>query len=586
MMAFHYASTWYLLIPFALLTGLYAWSRWRRLRDLARLGDWRLVKELVPIDALRRRRKKDALALLGLFILILSAAGPQFGSTLKEVRQRGVDVFIAMDTSRSMLAEDVPPSRLDRAKRGLGELIEKLSGNRIGIIAFAKQAVIQCPLTVDTDAARMFLEILDEKTVPLQGTSLGDAIRLALQSFPKDDKSGRAIVLLTDGEDHKSDPLGAAKEAKAAGVAVFTIGIGTSKGEVIKDRDEQGKTIAFHKYEGEMVLSKLDDALLNEIALITGGRYYRASSTDSEIDEIASALNGFEKKEFASKIYERLQERYQVFLLIAFLLLLIEFFFAENPGQMRRIANWLSEAHIRIKNSRKKTAVVAAVLFLAVPNAARADYKDHVRKGNKLIQKGDMEGARAQFQSARIDLPEAAFLPYNIAATYYLEGNMEEAKKQYEQALSMTTDSALKSKINYNLGHLLFNMGESDKAVEAFKQTLKLDPTDMDAKYNIEYIKAGKRPKNPPPQQQKNKSGSGEKDDKEQGQKDEGQAGDRQQDDQKQAQPKPGDLSKENAERILQMMQDQESEKMRNAQLAKPGFGKPKDRDNQGGEDW
>ncbi len=585
-MNFHYSESFYLLIPFAIVIGLFLWSRWQRLRELARLGDWRLVKQLVPIAAIKRRRNKDLIALVVLFLVILAAAGPQFGSKLKEVKQRGVDVFIAMDTSRSMLAEDVPPTRLERAKRALGVLIDKLQGNRIGIIAFAKRAVIQCPLTSDTDAARMFLEVLDDKAVPEQGTSIGDAIRLALESFPKDDKSGRAIVLLTDGEDHSSDPTGAAKEAKKQGVVLFTIGIGTSKGEVIKDRDENGKVVSFHKYNGEMVMSRMDDGLLNEIATLTNGRYYRASSTDAEIDEIADALNGFDKKEFASKIYERLQERYQIVLLLALLLLLIEFFFAENPGQGGRVYRFLNQSVHLIPKRRQTAASIVAVL-LVFPAIVHADYKDHVREGNKLLRKGKPTEARAAFEQARIDLPEAPFLPYNIAATYYLEGNFDEAKKQYELASSLTQNPALKSKIAYNMGHLLFNSGQSAQAIEKFKECLKLNPKDVDAKYNIEYIQAGKKPKNPPPQQQK-KDGKGG--DKQQQQGKEGQKGseeNKQDSNSNGDQKKPGDMSKENAERVLQMMKDQESEKMRDAQIPKVGLKKPKDKkDEQGGEDW
>ncbi len=409
MIAFHFIESFYLLLPFAALIALFMWSRWQRIRDLQHLGDWRLVKQLVSIPSLQRRRRKDLFFLIALAIVILSAAGPQFGSSLKEVKHRGVDVFIAMDVSRSMLAEDVPPTRIDRAKRGLGLLINKLEGNRIGIIAFAKRAVVQCPLTVDTDAARMFLELLDDKTIPEQGTSIGDAIRLGLDSFPKDEKTGRAIVLLTDGEDHKSDPVGAAKQAKEAGVVLFTIGIGTTKGEVIKDRDDQGKIVEFHKHEGEMVLSKLDDGLLNQIATLTGGDYYRSSSTDKEIDEIADQLNGFEKKEFASKIYERLQERYQWFLVLGLLLLLIEFFFGENPGQLARLAEALNKLPTKLR-SLKKPATATLLALLLVPINAQADYRDHVRKGNKLVKKNDFAGARAELEKARNYLPQAPFL--------------------------------------------------------------------------------------------------------------------------------------------------------------------------------
>lgn len=592
MIHFHYPLAFYLLIPFAMLAGLYVWSRWKRLRDLHRLGDWRLVKELVPIDAILRRRLKDRLALIGLFLAIFAAAGIQWGAKLKEVKQRGVDVFIALDTSRSMLAEDVVPTRLDKAKRSLGLLIDKLAGNRIGIIAFAKRSLIQCPLTVDTDAARMFLEILDQNTIPEQGTSLGDAIRTALAGFSKDDKTGRAIVLLTDGEDHSSDPMGAAKEAKEAGVVIFTIGIGTPKGEVIKDRDESGKITEFHKFKGEMVMSRLDDGLLTEMATLTGGRYYRASSTDKEIDEISEILSEYDKKDFSAKIFEQLQERYQIFLLIAILILIFEFFFAERPGQWGRVIEGTQKGIETLQQKRK--APVSALLFLSAilaASVASADVKSHVRAGNKLLKKGDIAGARAEFESAQIDAPEAPYLPYNIAATYLMEGNFDEAKRQYERAAGMTTNVDLKSKVAYNLGHVYFYSGDREKAIEKFKECLKLNPNDMDAKYNIEYLKAGKNPKSPPPQQKPSPGKNDQKkegdQDKNQDNKGEGQKEGEKDGQQKENQPKPGELSKENAERILQMMNDQEKEKLKNGQAQKVGvYGKKDKKEADTGEDW
>ena len=175
-----------------------------------------MLQRLLPVESLLRRRWKDRITLVALALVAFAAAGPQFGANMKEVKQRGVDVFICIDTSRSMLSEDVAPSRLEQAKRSLGLLIKKIEGNRIGIIAFAKFALIECPLTVDNDAARMFLDIIDQNTVPEQGTAIGDAIRLAIKSFPKDEKTGRALVLLTDGEDHRSDPVEAAQLAKDA----------------------------------------------------------------------------------------------------------------------------------------------------------------------------------------------------------------------------------------------------------------------------------------------------------------------------------------------------------------------------------
>lgn len=569
-MGFHYPVFFMLYVLFAVAIAFTMWSRWKRRRDLRALGEWRLLKKLIDSGSLIRRKRKEVLGLVGLAILIFSTTGPQFGTNLKEVKQRGVDVFIALDTSRSMLAEDISPSRLEKAKRSLGLLVRNLAGNRTGIIAFAKEAIVQCPLTIDTDAAQMFLEILDTNTIPLQGTSIGDAIRLALTSFPKEDKTGRAIVLLTDGEDHQSDPIGAAKEAKEAGVVIFTIGIGTPKGEVIKNRNDQGQITEFHKYKGEMVVSRLDDASLTKIAEITGGKYFRASSSDMEIDEIGSILNEFDKKEFATKTYERLQERYQFFVLLAFILLLVEFFYGEKSNQWLRIKSVLNA---------KFFSILTLALLWNYP--AQADIKNHIRRGNDFLKKNDFAAARAEFESARIDAPEEPILPYNIGTVYYLEGNLEEAKKTYEQALSLAKHPQIKALINYNLGHLLFAMNEREQAIEKFKDCLRNNPADVDAKYNIEYIKAGHQP---PPQPQKQPN----KDDKGQGQEkkeqsanvDEGNEG-------KDQQKKEGDLSKENAEQILQMLQSQESEKIKSSKpvhAVQPK--KNKNNDKAIGEDW
>jgi Ca-activated chloride channel family protein len=572
-MYFHYIQSAWLVIALAMVAVLYAWSNWNRRRELARLGEWRLVKALLSVEALQRRKTKDLLALAGLVFIFFAALGPQFGTKLKEVKQKGVDVFIAVDTSRSMLAEDVAPSRLERAKRALSFLISKLEGNRIGLIAFAKYAVLQCPLTVDTDAARMYLDVLDENTVPAQGTAIGDAIRLAVQTFPKDEKTGKAVVLLTDGEDHRSDPDGAAALAKENGVVIFTIGIGTPQGDVIKKKDENGKVIEFLKHDGEMVMSRMDDALLSKISALTGGRFYRASSTDQEIDEIAQILNDFDKKEFSSKIFEQHEERYQPFALIGLLLLLLDFFFAEKPRQFARI---------KTKTAALKLKWMAVAFLLLLPHSLFGAAKEHIIEGNKLLKKGDLKGARMEFESAQIDAPEEAFIPYNIATTYLLEGNFDEAKRLYAQADGMTKNPDLKAKIAYNLGHVSFYEGNRPEAINHFKECLKLTPNDLDAKYNIEYIRAGKTPKEPPPQSQNKdqKNGGGDSKDKKQGDdKKNDPSQQKNQSDQKQSD------AKENAERVLQMMEEQEKEKMKNAKPVQMGESKP-DKKNESTEDW
>lgn len=457
MMAFRHPEAFFSLIPFALIVALYAWSRWKRRRELTALGDWRLLADLLPLDALKRRRIKDRITLTAGLVLIFAAAGPQFGSRLKEVKQRGVDVFIAIDTSRSMLAEDVPPTRLDRARRSLSLLVNKLEGNRVGVVAFARRAVMQCPLTVDTSAARLLLETVNQNTVPEQGTAIGSAIRLALDRFPKDTKSGRAIVLLTDGEDHQSDPMGAAKLAKEQGVVVFTIGIGTSKGEVIKNRDAEGKVTEFHKHKGEMVVTHLDDAMLTKIAELTRGAYFRSTSTDAEIDEIAEILNGFEKRELSAKVFDRLQERYAPFVLIVLFLLFFEFFFPETPGQRGRLKAGLNKL-------RPTRAAAAALLALLLATPAQADIRNQVRAGNRLVKAGDYEAAAKEFESAQIDDPENPLLAFNLGTVALLRGNADEALRHFERADSLTKDPELRARIAYNAGHVLFQDGKSRRS--------------------------------------------------------------------------------------------------------------------------
>jgi len=580
--AFRHPTAFFLLAPFALLVALYAWSRLRRRRELKALGDWRLLAELVPLDGLKRRRHKDRLALAAAAVLVLAATGPQFGSRLKEVKQRGMDVFIALDVSRSMLAEDVPPSRLERAKQSLSLLVGKLEGNRVGVIAFARRAVMQCPLTVDTGAARLLLETVSTHTVPEQGTAVGSAIRLGISRFPEKTQSGRAIVLLTDGEDHSSDPLGAAKEAKAKGVVVFTIGIGTSKGEVIKNRDADGKVTEFLKHNGEMVISRLDDALLTKVAEISGGAYFRSTSTDQEIDEIAEILNGFEKRELNTKVFERLQERYVPFTLFGLFLLILEFFFAETPGQRRRVLTGLRKVRFR---RPARTAVTAAALLLVCAASVHADVRSLVREGNRLVKKGDLEGAAKQFESAQIDDPENPWLAFNLATVAHLRGDDEEAVKLFERAAALAKDPALRGRIAYNAGHAYFQMGQSPEAIEKFKEALRLDPRDMDAKYNLEYARSGKKPreqkpkdsKSPPPSPGPTPSEKPSGDKKEQAK-----ASPSPQPSESPT-PKPGELSKEDAERILQMTQDEESEKLKARPIRPLGS---KESPAASGEEW
>ena len=277
------------------------------------------------------QKTKAVLLVFALFFIIFSLARPQFGSKLVEVKQKASDVVIAVDVSKSMLAEDIKPSRLDKAKSMLSMLINQLGGNRVGIIAFAGVAFWQCPLTLDISSANLFLEIMDTNLIPLPGTSIGSAIRLAAKGLSTSAPGTKAIVLLTDGEDHDSDPLGAAALAQSQGIKIFTIGFGSPNGEPIPLKDENGKFAGYKKNKkGEVVMSKMDESLLTKMAIETGGEYFRADGGNIDITLLLDKLNGLEKKQASSRLNRQLEDRYQYFLFIGLLLLLIEYFLPET----------------------------------------------------------------------------------------------------------------------------------------------------------------------------------------------------------------------------------------------------------------
>jgi Ca-activated chloride channel family protein len=285
------------------------------------------MEKLTASVNLQRRRLKMFLVVTSTIFLIVTLAGPQIGTKMVQVHRRGLDIIIAIDTSLSMQAQDIKPNRLKKAKMELTDFIDKLNGDRIGIIAFAGKAFLECPLTLDYNAAKMFLGMINKNTIPFSGTSIGDAIRLAIKSFSRKERKHKVLILLTDGEDHRSRPLDAATEAKKEGIRIYTIGIGTPDGEPIPIYDKNGNISDYKKdKKGATVMSKLDEMTLQNISLYTDGKYYHASASGIEVDRIYKDISGMEKKELKSRLYSQYEDRFQYFLLIAIVLLLWEMF--------------------------------------------------------------------------------------------------------------------------------------------------------------------------------------------------------------------------------------------------------------------
>jgi Ca-activated chloride channel family protein len=326
----------YFIVP--LLVLFLWWSVRARRKAVARFGDPTLVEKLSRSVSRHRRLAKSALVLLAVALLVSAMARPQFGTRVETVRREGKDVIIALDVSASMLAQDVIPSRLDKAKLEIGKLIDRLEGDRIGLVAFAGEAFVQSPLTTDHGAASMFLRAMEPNLIPVPGTNLGEALIKSVEAFEAGEPQYRLLVLMTDGEDHEGDIESGLERAAEAGVTIHTVGLGSPDGVPIPNIDENGIQRGFVRDSaGGIVLSRLDEGTLRDIARETGGRYFRASTGQSALDALADEVAVGERRELEAQQFTRFEEQYQIFLGLALLVLTVEILVTDRR---RVIGEW------------------------------------------------------------------------------------------------------------------------------------------------------------------------------------------------------------------------------------------------------
>jgi Ca-activated chloride channel family protein len=323
-----------LLIP--VFAFFFWWAIIVRKRLLGRFGDMPLVMRAASGISFSRQVVKVALLMAAILFLSVAAAKPQIGTRMEMMKREGVDIFVAVDVSKSMEAMDVRPgpiSRLTKAKQEIQSLItpDRLKGDRVGLVVYAGSAFIQCPLTLDYSAARMFLDVIDANLVPTPGTAIGDAIRAATKGYIQQERSHKVLILLTDGEDQGTDPISAAEDARKEGVRIYTVGIGSPDGEPIPIYNMRGERVGFKKdEEGNVVVSKMDETTLQKIALATGGKYYRCTPSELELDKIYDDISGMEKKELEGKLMLQYDDRFQWPLAAAMIFIVWEFFVPER----------------------------------------------------------------------------------------------------------------------------------------------------------------------------------------------------------------------------------------------------------------
>lgn len=520
------------LVPVLVLIFTVAWFRWKT-RVLAEAGDPTVIARLMDPRSRRQQGVKALFLFLGLTLVAVAAAGPRWGQQFQEVHRRGVDVMIALDLSASMWAEDVKPNRLTQAKRELSVLINRLEGDRVGLVAFAGTAFLQCPLTLDYGAARSLLELLNPDLIPKPGTNLASAITTSLEAFPRASGHNRALVLLTDGEDHSGQLDTALDRAVTEGLRIFTIGFGNPAGEIIPIRDENGQVTGYKKDKnGQTVLSKMDEGALKKLAAKTGGAYFPASQGEVEVTKIIEEIGRMDKKDLDSRVYGQGENHYRWPLGFGLLLLLLEFLWPEVQRHWRRVFQ-------DIRSGRFLLLLLAGgVICLPVRSQALGRYPRSTEIA-PLVQQ-DPKNPEAQFK---------------LGQTLFIEQSYAAAAEAFEKAATLFDQPAWKSAAFYNAGNAHYRQGRLDDAIEKYKQALRLVPSDPDAKHNLELAKKlDKKQK----EEQKNQG--------------------KPQDQKGEPKPKPGQMSKEDAQRLLEALAQQEKSAKEKADKKKP--------EPTSGEDW
>ncbi|HCT30092.1 MAG TPA: hypothetical protein DIW31_05045 [Bacteroidales bacterium] len=345
MFRFSHTDYLYFLFLIPLIISLFWFVTILQKRAIKRFGNIETLAQLMPGFSTQRGWLKVIIFSIALTLIIFGLAGPQFGSKLTEVKRKGIELIIALDVSNSMMAQDIQPSRLERAKQAISRLVDKLSDDRLGLIVFAGDAYVQLPVTNDYISAKMFLSSINPGMVPKQGTAIGSAINLASSSFSPQSETSKVIVVISDGENHEDDPIEAAKRAADQGIFVYTIGIGSPQGSPIP-ASQENQTSFWKDKDGNVVVSKLDEETLSKVAIAGNGKYIRATNTQLGLLPLFDEVNKMQKTEMKEKIYSEYNDQFQYLFAFALLLLVLEFIILERKNK------WLTKLNLFGVNRR------------------------------------------------------------------------------------------------------------------------------------------------------------------------------------------------------------------------------------------
>lgn len=511
--------------------------------------------------------------MLAFILLIIGIANPQIGVKEEKVKGKGIDVMILLDVSNSMLAQDIQPNRLERSKLFISRLIDNLNHDRVGLVIFAGNSFLQVPLTIDYSAIKMNLPLIEPGSMPSQGTNIGEAVEMAGASLGLTDSKHKAIVILTDGEDHDKEAEAAINEAKKNGIKVFAIGVGTEQGGPIPMNGEYKRD-----ENGEIITTAFNRKMLETLASIGNGTFYELGQQSDIVEDVVQGLKAIEGKDYEDFDFSNYNSYFYWFLLGSLGLLFIYFLLPTVT---------LSSFF------RKVLPVFFLVIIASNIQSQTKEAKQKKEKSQMLIRKGNVDFQNKKYQEAELNYrksisenPKNATASYNLSNALYEQKKYKEAREYLEKTAKEFNDKPSKSKAFHNLGNAFYKEGNMEKAIENYENALKLNPGDLDTKFNLAMAK--KEKKNQGGGGQNNQQQKQDQQKQQQKESDKGKESDQkkdgdQKDDSEQGQPKPkpGQMSEEEAQKLLEALKNQEQNTQKKVDLQRQ---KPEQKKHE--KDW
>ena len=526
----------YLLVLIPLLALIRYLSYRNQKKRLRKFGEPSLLKALMP-DVSRFRPSVKFWILQGaLALLIVMLARPQMGTKINHEKRVGIETIIAMDISNSMRAEDIVPNRLDRSKMMVENLVDHFTNDKIGLIVFAGDAFVQLPITSDYVSAKMFLSSIDPSMMASQGTDIARAIEMASHSFTQEEGIGKAIVVITDGEDHEGGAVEAAEAAKKNGMRVYVLGVGSTQGAPIP---VPGTGNYMQDNTGNTVMSALNEDMCKQVAQAGGGAYIHVENNSAAQEQLDNELDKLAKKETSTAVYSEFDEQFQAFGVLALLLLILEICIFDRRNPLLK--------HVSLFGKRK---VAVMLLFLTALSVTAQTDRQYIRQGNKLFRMGDYPNAEVSYRKAIEQNPKNPQASFNLGNALMAQKKDSAAVTQFENASRLETNPLRKAQSFHNIGVICQTHKMYGEAIEAYKNALRLNPNDDETRYNLVLCKHQKQKQDQQKQNQGQNNDDQKKDDQKKDDQQKDQNSDKQDDKKQQEQQKP-QMSKDNAEQLL-----------------------------------